>query len=210
VTHAFKLYGIYSPTIFNGERSWLEKVAGGWNFSGIFNADSGFPWSPVFNSTCNLVYNNGACYPNNGGNTQLLPAAYLGGAKSSFTNHTFLSAGGNFPNGGTAYFTAPTFTPCTVPFPATCAAPQAPGVGRNSFRGPRYFDLDATISKSFGLPTMPVLGEGAKLEFRINFYNLLNSLNLNNVDNVVTDSHFGQATGALGSRTIEMQARFNF
>jgi hypothetical protein len=210
VTHAFKLYGIYSPTLFHGDRSWIEKVAGGWSFSGIFNAHSGFPWSPVFNGTCNLVYNNGACYPNNGGNTQLLPAAYLGGAKSSYTNYTFLSAGGNFPNGGSTYFTVPAFTQCTLPYPQTCPAPQAPGVGRNSFRGPRYFDVDATISKSFGLPTMPVVGEGSKIEFRINFYNFLNSLNLNNVDNVITDPHFGQATGALGSRTIEMQARFNF
>ncbi len=193
VTHAFKLYGIYSPVLFHSN-GWLEKIADGWSFSGILNAHSGFPWSPVFNSTCNLIYNNGACYPNNGGNSQLLPAQYLGGAKTTYSNSTFLSPCGNFPTNcgpgtsGLAYFKAPTFTDCTAPFPATCAAPQAPGVGRNSFRGPRYFDVDATISKSFGLPTMPVLGEGAKLEFRINFYNLLNSLNLNNVDNTVTDT----------------------
>jgi hypothetical protein len=57
---------------------------------------------------------------------------------------------------------------------------------------------------------MRVLGEGAKLEFRANFYNLFNHLNLNNVDTAVTDPHFGEANGALGSRTVEMQARFNF
>jgi hypothetical protein len=57
---------------------------------------------------------------------------------------------------------------------------------------------------------MRVLGEGAKIEFRINAYNLLNSLNLINMDTGITDSHFGQATGALGGRTVEMQARFNF
>jgi len=209
VTHAFKMYGIYSPTLFHGERGWLEKVAGGWSFSGIFNAHSGFPWTPVFNSTCNLIYSNGSC--SNGSNSQLLPAAYLGGAKQSYTNYTFLSQNGNFPNGGSAYFTAPTFTSCAAVFPATCpGTPQAPGIGRNSFRGPRYFDVDFTLSKSFGLPTLPVVGEGAKIEFRMNAYNLLNSLNLNNMDNVVTDPHFGQATGALGSRTVEMQARFNF
>jgi hypothetical protein len=197
--------------LFTGSRGWLEKVAGGWSFSGILNAHSGFPWSPVFNSTCNLIYSGGSCYPSNGSNNQLLPAQYLGGATHSFSNSTFLSAGGNFPNGGSAYFAAPSFTSCAAAFPATCPAPpQAPGVGRNSFRGPRYFDLDATLSKSFGLPTMPVLGEGARLEFRIDAFNLLNSLNLNSVDTVVTDPHFGQATGALGARTVEMQARFSF
>lgn len=209
VTHAFKVWGIYSPTIFRGSHGWLEKVAGGWSISGILNAHSGFPWSPVFDGSCNYIYNGGAC--TNGGQTQLLPAKYLGGAGSDFGNSTFLKAGGNFSKGGPAYFVPPTFTECTVPFPATCQnVPQAPGVARNSFRGPRYFSVDATLSKAFGLPKLPVMGEGAKIEFRMNAFNLFNSLNLKTMDNVVTDSLFGQAKEALGGRTIEMQARFNF
>ena len=225
VTHAFKFYSIYSPTFFHGSNSWLEKLAGGWSFSPILNFHSGFPWTPLFNAnTCNLIYQGGACQ--NGSTGWLLPAQYLGSAGHSYSNATFLSAGGNFPKGGPAYFTAPTVTPCPLAFPATCPTPpQAPGVGRNSFRGPRYFDLDFALSKSFGLPTMRVLGEGAKLEFRIDAYNLLNSLNLGNgggttncgvLDNAVNDATFGQVVpncgqnGALGSRTIEMQARFNF
>ncbi len=225
VRHAFKMYGIYSPVLFQGHRGWIEKVAGGWSFSGIFNAHSGYPWSPVFNASCNLIYNNGACFPNNGGNTFLLPAQYKGGARDSQSVTTFLSAGANFPNGGSSYFVAPTFTDCTATYPTTCAAPQAPAHLRNAFRGPRYFDVDATLSKSFGLPSMPVLGEGARIEFRINAYNLFNSLNLGsggidrdcgNIDNIVTDTHFGQVVpncgnnGALGGRTVEMQARFSF
>lgn len=57
---------------------------------------------------------------------------------------------------------------------------------------------------------MKVLGENSKLEIRANFYNLFNRVNLANIDNNVVDSHFGQATGALGSRTIDFQLRFNF
>ena len=216
VTHAFKAFGIYSPTLFHGSHNWLEKVAGGWTFSGIFNAHSGFPWTPLFNATCDLIYQNGSCYPNNGGTSQLIPAAYSGGAKHSFSNSTFLGPCGNFPTGcgagtgGTAYFTAPSFTACSLPFPQTCPAPQAPAKLRNAFRGPRYFDVDATIGKSFGLPRMPVVGENANIEFRMNFYNLFNSLNLTGVDNTIGDTNFGGATGALGGRTVEMQARFNF
>ena len=45
-------------------------------------------------------------------------------------------------------------------------------------RGPRYSALDATLGKAFGLPHLPVLGENGKLDFRANFYNLLNQLNL--------------------------------
>ena len=211
VTQALKIWGVYTPTIFHGSNGWLEKVAGGWSLSGIMNAHTGFPWTPVFNASCNLVYSSGACYPSNGGTNQLLPAQYLGGAGADYSNSRFLSAGGNFPKGGSAYFVAPTYTNCTATFPTTCPGfPQAAGIGRNSFRGPGYFDIDATLSKSFGLPKMRVLGEGAKLEFRANFYNLFNHLNLNNVDTAVTDPHFGEANGALGSRTVEMQARFNF
>jgi hypothetical protein len=154
-----------------------------------------------------------------------MPVQYLGGAHTSTSNATFLRQGANFPNGGASYFVAPTFTECTDPYPATCPIPQAPAHLRNAFRGPRYFDVDATISKAFGLPHMPVLGEGAQLEFRLNAYNLFNSLNLGgggtdrdcgNVDNIVTDTHFGQVVpncgnnGALGARSIEMQVRFSF
>jgi hypothetical protein len=88
--------------------------------------------------------------------------------------------------------------------------PPQPGIGRNSITGPGYFDIDATLSKSFGLPRMRVLGEGAKLEFRMNFYNLFNKLNLTNPQTEILNPHFGEAQNALGSRTIEVQARFSF
>jgi hypothetical protein len=81
---------------------------------------------------------------------------------------------------------------------------------RNAFYGPGYFDVDATLSKAFGLPTLPILGEQASVEFRANFYNLFNKLNLWNIQNDVLNTHFGEAQSALGSRVIEMQARFSF
>jgi hypothetical protein len=88
--------------------------------------------------------------------------------------------------------------------------PGLPGIGRDAFRGPRYFDIDATLSKSFGLPKLPVLGENGKVEFRANFFNLFNKLNLTNIQNNVEDAHFGTAQDALGGRTVELQARFSF
>ncbi len=211
VTNSVKIWGIYTPNFFHSN-DWKQKILGGWSISGIYNWHTGFPWSPVYNSgTCNLVYQGGNCQ--NGSQGQLLPVAYLGGAGSSYGNSTFLSQGGNFPDGGTSYFTQPTVTPCTLPFPQTCTTlPTPPGVGRNFLRGPRYQDVDATLSKAFGLPKIPILGENAQFEFRANFYNLFNNLNLNSstLDKVITDAHFGQVSGALGGRTIEMQIRFSF
>ena len=226
VKHNFKLYGIWTPRFFSGQQSWLEKVAGGWTVSSIFNAHSGFPWTPFYlvqvqgvpsGDTCSLVYaNSNFC--------TVRPAAYLGGARSNSSNAGFEPSTINFPNPSTSYFTAPNLG-------SGVGAPPAPGVPRNFFRGPRYSSIDATLGKAFGLPHLPVLGENAKIEFRANFYNLFNQLNLApfgpqqigtiNVtpasggapaSQTVTSPNgsFAQGTSALGGRVIELQARFSF
>ena len=85
-------------------------------------------------------------------------------------------------------------------------------------RGPRYFNVDVAAGKSFGLPRMPLFGKNARINFRTNFYNVLNKLNLNpssisrniSFDGTTSNPHFGQTQGALGARVIEVQARFSF
>ncbi|HMI54183.1 MAG TPA: TonB-dependent receptor [Candidatus Saccharimonadales bacterium] len=208
VKHSLKLFGVWSPVIFRGSHSWLEKIAGGWNISGILSAHTGFPWTPIYQSgTCDIIYLGGNCAA--GTNGGLRPAAYLGGAGHDYSNSTFQTPGGNFPNGGAAYFTIPTFVAGPA-FPNVGPIPDAPAVGRNSFMGPHYFNIDATLSKTFGLPEMKVLGSHAGIELRANFYNLFNNLNLTNMDTNISDTNFGSAQNALGGRTIEVQARFSF
>ena len=41
-------------------------------------------------------------------------------------------------------------------------------------------------------------------------FNLFNNLNLTSIDTTITDPHFGQAMGALGARTAEVQFKFVF
>ena len=232
VTHAVKVWGVWSPTLFRGSHSWAEKIVGGWSLSGIMNWHSGFPYNPVYNTPFDPVFGGSSGF---GGSGQLRPAAFLGGATSDSSNDAFIRPDANFPGGGSTHFTAPTVVQgpsfecvTTTVVTPNCPTgqvpfgplPTAPGVERNAFRGPRYFGIDATLSKSFGLPKMRVLGENARLEFRANFYNLFNKENLWNINNhigdiqadgsVVPDIHFGQAQNGLGSRVIEMQARFNF
>ena len=90
--------------------------------------------------------------------------------------------------------------------------PQAPGVARNSFNGPGYKDVDATITKAFGLPKLPVLGEDARFEIRADAFNLFNSLNFNSASLVkdISAANFGQAQSALSGRIVNLQARFSF
>lgn len=204
VGRAYKIYGMWQPVFFHGERGWIEKIAGGWSLSGILIVHSGFPWTPLVNVVGGSLYC-GTC-----GYTQLFPAAYLGGAGTSTSNDQF-KTGSNYPKGGTAYFSMPTYTA----YPGTTygdALPQSPGVGRNSLTGPGYRDLDATLAKDFGFPSNRILGENAKLEFRMDVYNVFNTLNFNpgDISNVITSANFGEDTQALAARVVTLGARFSF
>jgi hypothetical protein len=88
----------------------------------------------------------------------------------------------------------------------------APGIDRNSFPGPGYRNVDFTFAKAFGLPKLKVLGEDAKFEIKANMFNALNLLNINPsmLSTNVGNPGLGQSQGALGSRTIDFQARFSF
>jgi hypothetical protein len=210
VGKAFKIYGMWQPVIFHGQKGWLEKVVGGWTISPIYNIHSGFPWTPLVSVVGGNLYC-GTC-----GYGTLFPAAYLGGAASSTSNDAF-KTGANYPNGGAAYFSTPVYTAYTGSNFGS-ANPPAPGVGRNSLNGPGYKDVDLSLLKAFGLPTMPVLGESAKLEFRVDAYNLFNNLNFKGggqsyggsiVDNINAVG-FGRATQGLAGRVVTLGARFNF
>jgi hypothetical protein len=87
-----------------------------------------------------------------------------------------------------------------------------PGIDRNVFPGPGYRDVDFTFGKAFGLPKMPVLGENAKFEVKANMLNAFNLLNINpsTINANIGASGLGQATGALGARVVDFQARFSF
>jgi hypothetical protein len=203
VGKAFKLYGMWQPVFFHGSNGWLEKIAGGWSLSGIFNVHSGFPWSPM------VSVNGGNTYCGQCGYGSLFPASYLGGAGTSTSNDAFKTvANSNFPNGGTKYF-SPTTGYGTF-FGA--ALPPSPGVHRNSFNLPGYKDVDLTLAKAFGLPKAPVLGENAKLELRIDAYNVFNNLNLNpnQISNNTANSNFGTISGGLAARVVTLGARFSF
>lgn len=208
---AFKLFGVWQPVFFHGDKSWMQKVVGGWSLSGIVNVHSGFPWTPVVNFA-------GSLYCSTCGYSTLFPAAYIAKPGSDTSNSQF-KTGSNYPNGGSAYFAVPTFT--TYPTLGTFgnANPQAPGVHRNSLNGPRYRDMDLTLTKAFGLPRIPGLGEGAQFEIRADAYNLFNTLNFTpgetsngvaGISNNIAATNFGQATSALAGRVVTLGARFSF
>jgi hypothetical protein len=230
IRKSLKLIAVWQPVLFHGGNAWMEKLAGGWTVSGIASLHTGFGWTPNYGIGANL-------YCNLCGYTNLRPH-YSGGAGKSKSNSAFES-GSNFAgiktgetsttatvngNKGTVtsysnkYFSVPnfeqaiTYTSLGTAPAANAGLPPTPGLARNSFVGPGYKDLDASLSKAFGLPNMRVLGESAKLEIRADAFNLFNNTNLDSrqIVNNINATNFGQDTVILGSRTVSFQARFDF
>ncbi len=217
VANGFKVFGLWQPVIFSGSHSWLEKVAGGWAISGIYNLHSGFPFNPIYNTNTTA----GNLFYGGSGYTQLRPAGIVPGFGRKTGNKNFQqSINPNFGGDATRYFVAPHFSD-NADFPAVSPLPQA-GIQRNSLTSPGYNDLDGTLTKAFGLPKMPVLGEDAHVEFRVDAFNLFNKTNISatSIDTTVgsvnpdgtssPNSDFGVAGAGLGSRTVQLQARFSF
>jgi len=68
-------------------------------------------------------------------------------------------------------------------------------ISPNSFRGPGYFDLDATLQHSF------TIKEKFKFVLGMQAYNVLNHPNFANPSGSLTSSSFGQITSTLGPPT---------
>jgi len=229
VTHTFTMNVLYELPFFRSRHDWLHTVAGGWKLSGILTLNSGFPWTPVV----------GTCVVNVFGNVcPTRPTAYLGGAGTNYSTSNFQRLDGNFSGESTGTVT------CDQGPPVTCTTkyfkvvdtptglgvlPPAPGVGRNSFRGPRYTGIDMSFGKRFTLPKMPVFGENAGFEIKANAFNVFNKINLgafgfnsgstslgsfqpdgSGGTTFAPNVNFGRGTGALGGRTIEFVGKFSF
>lgn len=193
------LSGLWDLPFYRNRKTWEGKVLGGFQINGILTYHTGFPWTPIISSSLRG--------PNGNFFGPVRPVSYLGGQPDGNTNDNFLRPGGIFPGGGSRYF--------STALNGNTFQANPPGVGRNVFRGPRYFDVDMSISKQIGLPSFGVLGENSNLDIRFNFFNIFNTRNLapfqsqtdsTRVDNV----RFGEPTGLLAGRVVEFQARFSF
>ena len=210
VRHYFNLSALYELPFFRTRNDFVGKVLGGFEITGILTARTGFPFTPVV----------GGCTSTPGGPSlcPVRPQGYSGPTDLDTSDDAFIT-GSNFPGGGGPFFTV-------FDLPNNSVAP--PGIGRNSFRGPSYFNVDMSLVKHTRLGGF--LGESSDLELRANFFNVFNQLNLKtfefgsdatmigffnagdaNVPGVLTSNpRFGIATEGLAGRVVELQARFRF
>jgi outer membrane receptor protein involved in Fe transport len=225
VKHYLNFSTLYDLPFFRNQSTWTGKLLGGWQLNGIMTWHSGFPWTPVTGQINSVPITSAATI------NPTRPSKLLAHPGTDTSSSSFINPSSNFPGlihqgdsvpdpanpGGTISAQCNNADPTTrpgYPFFDVCT-PGLPGIGRNSFRGPGYFSVDASFAKKFGLPNTKILGEGGSIELRGNFFNLFNKLNLQpfsfGTDNTrIENSLFGKSPGALAGRVIEFQARLNF
>jgi hypothetical protein len=163
----------------------VDSLLGGWEVNTINTANSGLP--------INVIYTPAAANDVTG----RIPD-YRGEAVMR-PNLVGNPAGPSGPAMLDHYFNAAAFA---VP----SASSPFGSVGRNSFRGPNFFQWDLGVNKNFRLP----FREGAALQFRSEFFNVLNHTNFGLPDQNINDAAFGSIRSTFPPRQIQFALKLLF
>ncbi len=213
IPRAFTLHGVWDLPKLGGQNAFTRGTLGGWQLTGTMSLQAGYPYT-VVDCTHSPTGNGGSCLiPDvapNVKSTTCDRAGWLGGCLSA--NSFTLPAG------------------CTLNANNLLQCPSGSSwegdSGRNAYRGPGYADVDMSAGKYFHIPWF--LGkEGARMQIRGEFFNLLNRTNLNSVSTDLSfvpdgrtidpstgslsrNANFGRAQGAFNPRTIQVGIRVEF
>jgi hypothetical protein len=175
VPHRFVLNYLWE--IPSPQQGIAKAILGGWQTSGIWNWQSGFP----LNITSGGDYSF-SLPENSNDQAQLLSTPhYTSGSRNARIAQWFT----------TSSFGAP-------------ADNTFGNAGRNILIGPGTFNIDFSLHKEF------VIRERFRLQYRAEFFNVLNHPLLNNPDTNITDSTFGQISSARDPRITQMALKLIF
>jgi hypothetical protein len=167
-------------------------IFGGWQIAGVLIKQSGTPYSvictrgfvPVRNAAGVITGNSGCDYNADGTNLDRPNVPAFGDSKSGSND--------DFING---IFTAAEFPAPALGQPGT--------LGRNTFIGPGYFNVDLALIKGFKVSR-------ADVQLRLESFNLFDTVNLFNPVNALQDPLFGKSTTALNGRILQLSGRLGF
>lgn len=199
VKHRVVALATWDINYYHGSSYVMKSVLNGWQANGIFTAHTGFPFTPV-----TYGINGIPVTPTSQTISPIRPNSFSGSQAATCSNDAFRN--------GTAI---------TGTFGVTDNGHgNAPGIGRNSFRGPCYQDIDLGIAKEV---KMPIIGERGAFRFQAQAFNLINKLNFspftfNTPSTQIPTSvvlpgastTFGRPASASAGRVIEFNARVNF
>jgi hypothetical protein len=185
---------------------FMNKLLGGWELTNVTILQSGPPFSvictanfaPVFDGAGNVIGNTGCDYNADGTNYDRPNTPSFGNSKSGLSRSDYL--GGIFACGGTPL--------CGSIFPSPGLTEG--NLGRNTFHGPGFANTDFSVIKNLKIPWF-IGGEGANLQFRTEFFNVFNRVNLTQVGTDIANlSNFGKSTSTYPARDIQFALRIAF
>ena len=158
---------------------WLDRIIGGWEIGTLGFWASGLPMT-VSSGVATVAANIDS------------RADYSGSRRIGAVQRA-----GN----GVTYFTPEQLRNFTVP-----AAGEIGDSGRNTFRGPRFFNIDTSLIKRFRIH------EQHAITFRAEMYNMLNNVNFSLPGiNLQTPQTFGRISAFNGSpRVVMLALRYDF
>jgi TonB dependent receptor len=181
IRHRLNASFIYEAPVIGGGQGVLNDVLGGWQISGIAQAESG--GALIITQPSGI----GNSRPDVASGADLLVADWQG---------TCVANGCNYLN--TAGFVRVPVSPATN-------ATLRPGTYLPGMvRGPGEFILHMTLAKGFSL------GSGTRLQVRAEAFNLLNWKNYDNPNTNMNSGDFGRITGAGRARVFQFGARLTF
>jgi hypothetical protein len=202
--------GVYETPHVHSSNPLVKAAANGWIVSGVMTYHTPFPWTPVVYNLQANPYILGENIPN-----PVRPLSYLGGAGTSCSNSAF--EGVPYAPGSASNFSKPIPASGLNPYFNTTlpsGSNYAPGIGRNSFRGPCYFDTDMSFAKQFEFDRFE---HHTQLRLQLNAYNIFNALQLAPIPNgnagsgaLITSGIFGMSQNGDAGRVLELTARIQF
>jgi hypothetical protein len=163
----------------------IDSVLGGWEVNTINSANSGLPVNVIYTPTAaNDVTGR---IPDYRGEAVMRP------------NLVGNPAGASGPASLNAYFNAAAFA-------APSASAPFGNLGRNVFRGPSFWQWDLGVNKNFRLP----FRETTALQFRSEFFNVLNHTNFGLPDQNINDTAFGTIRSTFPARQIQFALKLLF
>jgi outer membrane receptor protein involved in Fe transport len=169
-----------------GIKGIADGVVGGWSLSGAVTWESGLPFSPSY-SSCGVDRDTGPCRPD------LVGAVHTTGSRNGYftaTDGVPLQSNGMLGD---------TIGPWRRP-----AAGTFGNAGRNSLRGPGFFQGDVSVAKVIALK------EKVSLQFRADIFNLFNTVNLDLPQTCVDCQTRGMIYNtAFGGTALQRQMMFS-
>jgi hypothetical protein len=177
----FAFNGIWELPFFK-DRGFVSQILGGWQLTGTVRMAGGLPFAVTSGSDVALTG----------------PGRNVGAQRPNTVGDGKLDTGRSHGELVDEYFNTAAFVrPETGTFGST---------GRNPLVGPGFSQADLAVQKMFYLPRESL----GRIEFRAEFFNLVNRVNFNNPAGNLASPSFGGILSARDARIVQFGLRYDF